>query len=111
MPFPIPPKEGLHEQTPRLCTEGVINAVRAPERAAAAEASQPAWPPPMTMTSYGLVLCQRGCKGGLRGDILFGVGDGSECPARAVTIHGSDARRMAPELARPLGYETLHRES
>jgi hypothetical protein len=47
----MPPKEGLQEQTPRLEREGVMRAVRAPERAEAAEASQPAWPPPMTMTS------------------------------------------------------------
>ena len=52
----MPPKEGLHEQTPRFEAEGVTSAVRAPDRAEAAEASVPAWPPPMTTTSYGLLL-------------------------------------------------------
>ena len=50
-PLPIPPIAGLHDISPippRLC---VIRAVRAPIRAAAAAASQPAWPPPMTTTS------------------------------------------------------------
>jgi hypothetical protein len=51
VPLPIPPKEGLHEHTPRLSTEGVTRAVLAPVRAAAAEASVPAWPPPITTTS------------------------------------------------------------
>ena len=50
----MPPKLGLHEQTPIFDNEGVTNAVRAPERAAAAHASDPAWPPPITTTSYGL---------------------------------------------------------
>lgn len=55
VPFPIPPKLGLHEQVPMLSIFGVTNAVFAPVLAAAAQASAPAWPPPMTMTSKGLV--------------------------------------------------------
>ena len=51
VPFPIPPKLGLQEQTPRFESEGVTRAVRAPDRAAAALASVPAWPPPITITS------------------------------------------------------------
>ena len=47
----MPPKEGLHEQTPRFENDGVTRAVLAPDRADAAEASVPAWPPPMTTTS------------------------------------------------------------
>lgn len=39
-----------------LDTEGVTSAVRAPERAAAAQASVPACPPPITTTSYGLIV-------------------------------------------------------
>lgn len=35
-------------------SDGVTSAVRAPARAAAAQASDPACPPPMTITSYGL---------------------------------------------------------
>ena len=54
----MPPNEGLQEQTPRLENEGVMSAVLAPERAAAAEASVPAWPPPMTITSK-LLLYQK----------------------------------------------------
>ena len=38
----MPPKEGLHEHTPKLSNEGVTKAVRAPDRAAAVEASVPA---------------------------------------------------------------------
>jgi len=56
VPFPIPPKEGLQEHTPRLLIDGVIKAVFAPARAEAADASHPAWPPPMTTTSYGLQI-------------------------------------------------------
>ena len=88
--------------------EGVINAVRAPERAAAAEASQPAWPPPMTMTSYGLWLRQRGFDRGSRWDVLVCAGDSGEGPAHTITIDGPDARRMAPELACSLRNEALH---
>jgi hypothetical protein len=32
-----------------------MRAVLAPDRAAPAQASDPAWPPPMTTTSYGLM--------------------------------------------------------
>ena len=49
----MPPKDGLQEHTPIFEREGVISAVLAPDRAAALEASVPAWPPPMTTTSYG----------------------------------------------------------
>ena len=52
----MPPKLGLHEHTPMLSSFGVIKAVRAPDLAAAAHASDPAWPPPMTITSYGFAL-------------------------------------------------------
>ena len=48
----MPPKEGLQLHTPRFDKEGVTSAVRAPEREAAAAASVPAWPPPITTTSY-----------------------------------------------------------
>lgn len=54
VPFPMPPKDGLQEQTPKLSSLGVMSAVRAPERAAAAQASVPACPPPTTTTSKGL---------------------------------------------------------
>lgn len=54
VPLPIPPKLGLQEQAPILSIFGVTNAVLAPDRAAAAQASAPAWPPPTTMTSKGL---------------------------------------------------------
>ena len=47
----MPPNEGLHEQTPRFDSDGVTSPVLARERAAAAAASVPAWPPPMTTTS------------------------------------------------------------
>lgn len=51
VPFPTPPKLGLHEQVPRFASLGVIKAVLAPDLAAAAQASAPAWPPPITTTS------------------------------------------------------------
>lgn len=38
----MPPKDGLHEQTPRFEREGVTKAVLAPDRAEAVEASVPA---------------------------------------------------------------------
>src|ERR1700692_4207599 len=51
-PLPSPPIEGLHDMAPTVAKRWVINAVRAPSRAAAAAASQPAWPPPTTTTAY-----------------------------------------------------------
>ena len=55
MPFPMPPKLGLQEHTPILSSFGVISAVLAPDRAAPAHASDPAWPPPITTTSKRLI--------------------------------------------------------
>jgi uncharacterized heparinase superfamily protein len=42
---------GLHDMAPTVEKRCVTRAVVAPIRAAAAAASQPAWPPPITMTS------------------------------------------------------------
>ncbi len=42
---------GLQDISPMVSVRWVSSRVRAPKRAAAAAASQPAWPPPMTMTS------------------------------------------------------------
>src|SRR5262249_45239017 len=42
---------GLHDMAPMVANRWVIRTVRAPMRAAAAAASQPAWPPPITATS------------------------------------------------------------
>ena len=42
---------GLQDITPIVARLCVTSAVRAPSRAAAAAASQPAWPPPTTITS------------------------------------------------------------
>ena len=53
VPLPMPPNEGLQLHTPELSRDGVTSIVRAPVRAAAAEASHPAWPPPITTTSAG----------------------------------------------------------
>lgn len=55
VPLPIPPKLGLQEHVPRLSSLGVTRAVRAPALAAAAHASAPAWPPPITTTSKALM--------------------------------------------------------
>jgi hypothetical protein len=38
----MPPKDGLQEHTPMLSSLGVISAVLAPDRAAPAQASDPA---------------------------------------------------------------------
>lgn len=54
VPLPMPPKLGLQEHVPRLSILGVTKAVRAPDLAAAAHASAPACPPPITTTSNGL---------------------------------------------------------
>src|SRR5471032_1094846 len=43
---------GLQDISPRVSKAWVSSRVRAPKRAEAAAASQPAWPPPMTTTSY-----------------------------------------------------------
>ena len=43
---------GLQDISPIVSSRWVTSAVRAPNRAAAAAASHPAWPPPTTMTSY-----------------------------------------------------------
>src|SRR5271155_4326032 len=50
-PLPRPPIAGLQDISPIVPMRRVTSAVEAPERAAAVAASQPAWPPPMTMTS------------------------------------------------------------
>src|SRR5580704_13628298 len=42
---------GLQDIAPMVAKRWVTSAVAAPMRAAALAASQPAWPPPMTMTS------------------------------------------------------------
>ncbi len=42
---------GLQDISPMVAKLWVTSAVRAPSLAAAAAASQPAWPPPMTTTS------------------------------------------------------------
>ena len=42
---------GLQDIAPMVAKRWVTRAVLAPIRAAALAASQPAWPPPMTMTS------------------------------------------------------------
>src|SRR5829696_6941364 len=52
-PLPRPPMAGLHDISPIVSTRWVSSRVRAPSRAAAAAASQPAWPPPTTITSKG----------------------------------------------------------
>ena len=51
-PLPSPPMAGLQDISPIVAILWVSSRVRAPTRAAAAAASQPAWPPPMTMTSH-----------------------------------------------------------
>ncbi len=50
-PLPSPPMEGLQDIAPMVAKRWVTSAVRAPMRAAALAASQPAWPPPTTITS------------------------------------------------------------
>jgi hypothetical protein len=52
VPFAIPPIAGLHDIWPMVSSEEVTSRVRAPSRAAMAHASVPAWPPPITITSY-----------------------------------------------------------
>ena len=55
-PLPSPPIAGLHDISPIRSARMVISATDAPIRAAAAAASQPAWPPPTTMTSKLIVM-------------------------------------------------------
>src|SRR3569833_282770 len=57
-PLPSPPMLGLHDIVPILRASNVTSATDAPRRAAAAAASTPAWPPPITMTSK-LVMAAR----------------------------------------------------
>src|ERR1041385_8541424 len=51
VPLALPPTAGLHDIWPIVSRCWVRSSVRAPERAAMAHASVPAWPPPMTRTS------------------------------------------------------------
>src|SRR5882724_3181296 len=51
-PLPRPPIAGLQDIAPMVAKRCVTSAVVAPVRAAALAASQPAWPPPITMTSH-----------------------------------------------------------
>src|SRR6266851_516085 len=55
-PLARPPIAGLHDISPIVSIRWVKSSARAPRRAEAAAASQPAWPPPMTMTSYEMEL-------------------------------------------------------
>jgi hypothetical protein len=50
-PLATPPIAGLHDICATMSSEPVSTSVRAPSRAAASPASQPAWPAPTTMTS------------------------------------------------------------
>src|SRR3954464_1777979 len=50
-PLPRPPMAGLQDMAPIVEKRCVTRAVAAPIRAEAEAASQPAWPPPITMTS------------------------------------------------------------
>src|SRR3982751_2367874 len=50
-PLPTPPIDGLHDICPASSRRKVSRPTRAPRRAAAAAASQPAWPAPITRTS------------------------------------------------------------
>src|SRR5207253_543897 len=50
-PLPSPPIAGLQDIAPMVANRCVTSAVLPPIRAAAAAASQPACPPPITMTS------------------------------------------------------------
>lgn len=43
-------------------------------------------------------------------DLPLSARDGRKCPAAAMAIQGPHTWRMAPELARPLGDDSLHRE-
>ena len=51
-PLAIPPIAGLHDICATVCRFCVMSSVRRPIRAAIRAASQPAWPPPTTITSY-----------------------------------------------------------
>ena len=51
-PLPMPPIAGLQLIAPMVSMLWVSSSVRAPARAAASAASVPAWPPPITMTSW-----------------------------------------------------------
>ena len=46
--------DGLHDNSPSVDAFCVSRSVRAPVRADAVAASDPAWPPPITITSYDL---------------------------------------------------------
>ena len=51
VPFAIPPMAGLQLICPIVSRFDVTSKVRAPRREAMAEASEPEWPAPTTMTS------------------------------------------------------------
>ena len=58
---------GLQDMAPMVAKRCVTSAVRAPMRALAAAASQPAWPPPITTTSKDASMFRleyRPCSGG-----------------------------------------------
>src|SRR5688500_8695698 len=57
-PLPTPPIDGLHDMRPMSARLKVASATRAPRRAAAAAASTPAWPAPMTNTSNMALLSE-----------------------------------------------------
>ena len=80
-PLPSPPIAGLQDIAPMVANRCVTSAVRAPMRAAAAAASQPAWPPPITMTS------KRASISTLRMRGVFSEGAGQRSKSGACMFH------------------------
>ena len=64
--MPSPPIAGLHDMAPTVENRWVTSAVLAPIRADALAASQPAWPPPITITSNGWAIMPDYYRGGLQ---------------------------------------------
>lgn len=67
------PIEGLHEHSPILLRSWVTRTVFAPALAAAAHASEPAWPPPITQTSNTRFGCVSAREANLRQRRLFNI--------------------------------------
>src|SRR5262245_61077423 len=102
-PLPRPPIAGLHDIAPMVAKRWVTSATLAPMRAAAAAASQPAWPPPTTMTSYRAFIVPNSPSAELLPDCGWSVHFQTVLRLRwgvsRETSHASHARYLRPLFA------------
>ena len=92
-PFAMPPTAGLHDICAILFISIVTRHVCAPRRAAAAAASHPACPAPITMTSYFRIIFMLSCC----------VSLSSPCPGESILKNDMDTVTPPPAPCAAVG--------